>query len=108
MLYRRVGKSDLVVSEVGLGTMTWGEQTSEQDAHAMLNLAVDEYGVNFVVRAPSEREGGRGKGTLIESTSATTWSLLGFSMACMLCEAYYVLGFLMVPAGHCGAVPRAR
>lgn len=62
MLYRRVGKSDLVVSEVGLGTMTWGEQTSEQDAHAMLNLAVDEYGVNFVVRAPSEREGGEGKG----------------------------------------------
>jgi aryl-alcohol dehydrogenase-like predicted oxidoreductase len=76
MLYRRVGKSDLVVSEVGLGTMTWGEQTSEQDAHAMMSLAVDEYGVNFVVRAPSERGGWGGKGTSIES-SKTTWSLLG-------------------------------
>lgn len=49
MLYRRLGKSDLIVSEVGLGTMTWGEQTTEDEAHAQLNMAVDEYGVNFVV-----------------------------------------------------------
>jgi predicted aldo/keto reductase-like oxidoreductase len=50
MLYRKLGKSDLVVSEVCLGTMTWGEQTTEEQAHAQLDMAVDEYGVNFVVR----------------------------------------------------------
>jgi hypothetical protein len=50
MLYRKLGKSDLVVSEVCLGTMTWGEQCTEEQAHAQLDMAVDEYGVNFVVR----------------------------------------------------------
>ena len=50
MLYRRLGKSDLVVSEVTLGTMTWGEQCTEEQAHSQLDLACDEYGVNFVVR----------------------------------------------------------
>ncbi len=48
MLYRKLGKSDLVVSEVALGTMTWGEQVTEEQAHAQLNMAVDEYGVNFI------------------------------------------------------------
>ncbi|KAM3576216.1 hypothetical protein VYU27_001924 [Nannochloropsis oceanica] len=48
MLYRRLGKSDLIVSEVALGTMTWGEQVTEEQAHAQLNMAVDEYGVNFI------------------------------------------------------------
>ena len=32
--------TDLVVSEVCLGTMTWGEQNSEADAHAQLDRAV--------------------------------------------------------------------
>ena len=51
MLYRKLGKSELVVSEVCLGTMTWGEQCTEEQAHAQLDMAMDEYGVNFVVRA---------------------------------------------------------
>ena len=50
MLYRKLGKSNLVVSEVCLGTMTWGEQCTEEQAHAQLDMAIDEYGVNFVVR----------------------------------------------------------
>jgi len=39
--------TDLVVSEVCLGTMTWGEQNSEADAHAQLDRAVAA-GVNFI------------------------------------------------------------
>lgn len=50
MLYRKLGKSDLLVSEVCLGCMTWGEQTTEEQAHQQLDLAFDEYNVNFVVR----------------------------------------------------------
>ena len=38
--------TDLDVSEVCLGTMTWGEQNSEAEAHAQLDRAV-ERGVNF-------------------------------------------------------------
>ena len=39
--------TDLVVSEACLGTMTWGEQNSEADAHAQLDRAVAA-GVNFI------------------------------------------------------------
>ena len=43
---RPLGRSTLVVPEVCLGTMTFGEQTSEQDAHKQLDFALDN-GVNF-------------------------------------------------------------
>jgi len=47
MQYRRLGRTDLDVSQICLGTMTWGEQNSEVEAHAQLDLAL-ECGVNFV------------------------------------------------------------
>ena len=46
MKYLCLGDSDLRVSEVCLGTMTWGEQNSAQEAHAQLDFAV-EHGVDF-------------------------------------------------------------
>lgn len=47
MEYRRLGDSDLEVSALALGTMTFGEQNSEQDAHAQLDLAL-AHGVNLI------------------------------------------------------------
>jgi aryl-alcohol dehydrogenase-like predicted oxidoreductase len=47
MDYRQLGSSDLIVSTLCLGTMTFGEQNSEQDAHAQLDLAIS-HGVNFI------------------------------------------------------------
>jgi aryl-alcohol dehydrogenase (NADP+) len=47
MHYRTLPGSSLRVSEVCLGTMTWGEQNSEADAHAQLDFAVGE-GVTFI------------------------------------------------------------
>lgn len=47
MEYRRLGDSDLAVSAICLGTMTFGEQNSEAEAHAQLDLALDR-GVNFI------------------------------------------------------------
>lgn len=47
MLMRRLGCSDLVVSEYSLGGMTWGEQNMDQDAASQLSLAFD-FGVNFI------------------------------------------------------------
>ncbi len=44
---RQLGRGDLRVSEICLGTMTWGRQNSEQEAHAQLDLALDR-GVNFI------------------------------------------------------------
>ncbi len=47
MQYRRLGRTDVMVSAICLGTMTWGEQNSEQEAHAQLDMAFD-HGVNFL------------------------------------------------------------
>ncbi|CAK0742185.1 putative NADP(H)-dependent aldo-keto reductase Tas [Gammaproteobacteria bacterium] len=47
MNYRRLGDSDLRVSELALGTMTFGEQNTEAEAHAQLDLA-RAHGVNFI------------------------------------------------------------
>lgn len=44
---RPLGRSDLIVPEVCLGTMTFGEQTSEADAHAQLDYALAA-GIDFI------------------------------------------------------------
>lgn len=47
MQYRKLGNTDLDISLITLGTMTWGEQNTEAEAHAQLDLATD-YGVNTI------------------------------------------------------------
>ncbi len=47
MEYRNLGITDIQVSALCLGTMTWGEQNTEADAHAQLDTAV-AHGVNFI------------------------------------------------------------
>ena len=47
MQYRPLGTTGLDVSLICLGTMTWGEQNSEAEAHAQLDRAMD-LGINFV------------------------------------------------------------
>ena len=47
MHYHRIPHSTLEVSQLGLGTMTFGEQNSEADAHAQLDLALRS-GINFI------------------------------------------------------------
>jgi len=44
---RQLGQSELIVSEACLGTMTWGVQNDESDAHAQIDLA-RERGINFI------------------------------------------------------------
>jgi aryl-alcohol dehydrogenase-like predicted oxidoreductase len=44
---RPLGRTGLQVSVAGLGTMTWGEQNTEREAHEQLDAAIGE-GVNFI------------------------------------------------------------
>ncbi|MDF1763142.1 MAG: NADP(H)-dependent aldo-keto reductase [Oleibacter sp.] len=44
---RRLGKSGPLVTKICLGTMTWGEQNTEAEAHRQLDIALD-HGVNFI------------------------------------------------------------
>lgn len=47
MKTNRLGASALEVTDICLGTMTWGEQNSEAEAHAQLDWALDR-GINFI------------------------------------------------------------
>ena len=46
MNYKKLGNTDLNVSTICLGTMTWGEQNSEKEAFEQMSYAIDN-GVNF-------------------------------------------------------------
>lgn len=46
MQYRKLGRTDIDVSVIGLGTMTWGEQNTEADAFSQMDFAL-ERGVNL-------------------------------------------------------------
>ena len=47
MQYRKLGRSDIDVSRICLGTMTFGEQNTEDEAHRQIDYALDQ-GVNFI------------------------------------------------------------
>jgi len=47
MKYKKLGNTELNVSQICLGTMTFGEQNSEKDAHEQLSYSIDK-GVNFI------------------------------------------------------------
>jgi aryl-alcohol dehydrogenase-like predicted oxidoreductase len=46
MQYRPLGISGLNVSVICLGTMTWGQQNSEAEAHEQMDFLLEK-GVNF-------------------------------------------------------------
>ena len=46
MEQRPLGNSDIKVSKLCLGTMTWGQQNSENEGHEQMDYAV-EHGINF-------------------------------------------------------------
>jgi len=46
MKYTQLGRSGLTVSRLVLGTLNFGPETSEPDAHALMDRA-HEYGINF-------------------------------------------------------------
>ena len=47
MKYNKLGNSDLNVSKICLGTMTWGIQNTELEAFEQLDFALDK-GINFI------------------------------------------------------------
>lgn len=47
MKYNQLGSSGISVSEICLGTMTWGIQNTQQDADAQMSLALDS-GINVM------------------------------------------------------------
>ena len=46
MNYKKLGNTDLKVSTICLGTMTWGEQNTQTEGFEQMDFALDQ-GVNF-------------------------------------------------------------
>ena len=46
MNFKKLGNTDLKVSTICLGTMTWGEQNTQKEAFEQMNCALDK-GINF-------------------------------------------------------------
>ena len=46
MEYRKLGNTDIEVSAICLGTMTWGQQNTIEEGHEQMDYALDQ-GVNF-------------------------------------------------------------
>ncbi|MEL0196829.1 MAG: aldo/keto reductase, partial [Rhodobiaceae bacterium] len=47
MIYNKLGRTDLNVSALCLGSMTWGTQNTPAEGHAQIDMALD-HGVNFI------------------------------------------------------------
>lgn len=47
MNFQQLGQTDINVSRICLGTMTWGEQNTETEAHDQLDYAIEQ-GINFI------------------------------------------------------------
>ena len=46
MNYKKLGNTNLDVSTICLGTMTWGEQNTQEEGFEQMDYALDQ-GVNF-------------------------------------------------------------
>lgn len=47
MQYKKLGSSDLQVSDICLGSMTWGNQNTETEAFSQIDYALEQ-GINFI------------------------------------------------------------
>jgi aryl-alcohol dehydrogenase-like predicted oxidoreductase len=70
MKYSNIPNTTIKVSKICLGTMTFGEQNSEQDGHQQLNYAVEQ-GVNFIDTAEAYSVPGR------KETQGSTERIIG-------------------------------
>ena len=92
MLYRSLGKSNLKVSALCLGTMMFGDQTGKAEAASIVSYA-HEHGVNFIDTADVYSSGASEKmlGELLQA-QRTDWVLatkLGNKMSERVNEAHY-------------------
>ena len=49
MKFKKLGSTDLKVSLICLGTMTWGEQNTQEEGFEQMDYALDK-GINFLIQ----------------------------------------------------------
>jgi len=70
MEFRKLGRTD--IKAICLGTMTWGEQNTEKEAHEQLDYALDR-GINFIDTAEMYPVPGSAKTASRTETYIGTW-----------------------------------
>ena len=95
MEYRKLGRTDIEVSTICLGTMTWGEQNTEADAHDQLDYALEQ-GVNFIDTAEMYAVPTK------EKTQGLTENILelGFKLERIETKLFWQLRLLAVLGSH--------
>ncbi len=94
MEYRRLGDSDIDVSVICLGSMTWGTQNTEAEAHAQMDYAL-EHGINFIDTAelyPSN--------PMTAATTGRTEEIIGTWLHSRRCRERLVLATKVAGAGN--------
>lgn len=84
MEFRNLGRTDIQVSSVCLGTMTWGQQNTEDEAHEQLDYALGR-GINFMDTAEMYPVPGRAE------TQGRTESYIGSWIAASKNRDKYIL-----------------
>ncbi len=72
MEYRALGQTNIKISVIGLGTMTWGQQNTEAEAHEQLDYALAQ-GVNFIDAAEMYPVPARAETSGLTETYIGTW-----------------------------------
>jgi len=89
MKYTTLQNTDIKVSKICLGSMTWGNQNTEAEGHAQLDYAIDQ-GINFIdtaelypVPATAETQGRTSKiiGTWLKKTGSRDKLVLASKIA---------------------------
>jgi aryl-alcohol dehydrogenase-like predicted oxidoreductase len=93
MKRRLLGRTGIEVSEIGLGTMTWGEQNTQDDAFEQLDLALDA-GVNLLDTAEMYPVAPRAE------TQGETERILGAWLASRRCRARVVVASKITGPGR--------
>lgn len=95
MEFRKLGRTDIKVTSVCLGTMTWGEQNTEIEAHEQLDYALGQ-GINFIDTAEMYPVPGNPK------TQGRTESYIGSWIAARKNRDKYVLASKITGRGQLG------
>lgn len=93
MLYEKLGNSDILVSKICLGTMTFGEQNTEGEAFEQLDYAIEQ-GVNFIDTAEMYSVPSR------EETAGSTEKIIGNWFQSRNCRDKVVLATKITGPGN--------
>jgi len=98
MEFHTLGRTDIKVTSVCLGTMTWGQQNTETEAHEQLDYAIGQ-GINFIDTAEMYPVPGRAE------TASRTESYIGTWIAGRKNRDKYILATKVTGRAH---MPWAR